>query len=707
MDLTQALYHQERSAVIGHAVMVLVMTFFLTGKVPGWLVWGWPGVMLGLIGARAWVAWKFEHRGAVTAGERDRRAHTLIVFVVALGWTSGFLACLQFLGSTHQAIFLLVLAGLTNAALVTLSARLSSFILFAATLLVPSCVGLALTGGDGVFMAAMGGGSLLFSLSGAKKARTLTYQNLLQRYRNEEMVQDLARAKAETSKALQRSETANEMKREFLTNMSHEVRTPMNGILGMAELLLQSDLQEEELDLLRVIQRSGRDLLAILDDVLDLSKIEGDRLELVKEPFELTELLDDVADFHALTAAEKGLEFLHEIPFSLPPRTIGDAGRLRQVLNNLLSNAIKFTDRGCVSLKVEMGIAEGVPVVDFTVQDDGIGIPQESLAAVFHSFTQADGSHTRRFGGTGLGLTITKRLVELMNGRIMVDSQVGKGTAFRLRLPLDMEGRVGEQATGKVLLVTRLERTATTLARRLRTLGLEARPVRGLERCLHELDSPSSQDVPITLMVDSQLLEQDDAEGAWQAKVHDQGVRLILLAEAGAVSGPGSTPSLPRPFRSDALLRLLGQNQSNAAESGDSGPRVLSNLGGMRILVAEDNPTNARLAKRMLEQLGQVVEIARDGSEAVECYQAWNPDLIFMDVQMPILDGIEATRRIRCLPGGDQIPILALTAHAMKGYRERCLESGMDDYYTKPLRKRDLEEALHKWQGPAQERRRA
>lgn len=701
-DLTTALHQQERSAVGGHLAVAGLLAFLLRGQVSGTTLLIWLGAIGLACAYRGWNAWRFSRVPESQISMRDQWLHSSAILGCGLVWSIGFVVVMPQLEVLFRAIVLLVLSGLSSAAIVTLSARISSFAFFASSLMVPAILSLA-SRGDSTerMLAGLGFVSLGFGFASCLKARALTLGHYLHRYRNEQMVRDLASTKKSMEEALQRSETASKAKSEFLANMSHEVRTPMNGVLGMAELLGQGELREDQQEMLAILQSSGRDLLSILDDVLDLSKIEGDCYEFISEPYQLPDLLDELAGRHAIEAEEKGLEFVYDAPIELPDTVTGDANRLRQLLHNLLDNAVKFTDRGSVTFQVRarQGGPEGT-TLEVTVQDQGNGIPKEQIEAVFESFTQVDGSATRRHGGAGLGLTISRRLVELMGGTLEVESELGKGSSFLIRVPMQVQGRPRALTTpGHAIVLAPPTASSNNLTARLVASGLRVRAVANAADL--ELDDKSDID---WLLADKRCATAAEL----QQLARSLGARIVLLADSvGTQESSAESPILRRPFRITALRELFLPGADSSANQDGQDAEQTGQPEQMDVLVAEDNPTNARIAQRMLENFGMRVRIATNGREAVEAFCEQRPHLIFMDVQMPELDGMAATQEIRKLPGGAEIPIIALTAHAMKGYREKCLDAGMNDYFTKPLRRADLSEALRRWQTKALLRKRA
>ncbi|MDX2284231.1 MAG: PAS domain S-box protein [Bacteroidia bacterium] len=523
-----------------------------------------------------------------------------------------------------------------------------------------------------------------------------------------------AQKEAETRliQAKQAAEETARLKAEFLSMMSHEIRTPMNAVIGMTGLLQETPLSEEQKEYVEAIRFSGDNLLTVINDILDFSKIEAGKLELEEQPFMLGAMIEDVLELFLARAVEKGLELALDLDPELPAAVSGDPTRVSQILVNLLNNAIKFTDRGEVVLRVAArSMPPGQCMLTLSVSDTGIGIPPDKLSRLFKSFSQVDASTTRRYGGTGLGLAITRQLTELMGGQISVQSHPGAGSVFTVQLPLalpsgpvlPMQQRAQRLQGVEVLLADDHDTNLSILSKQVSHWGMVPLAYRSPAAVL--ADRERLQQVPVAIL-DMQMPDMDGCSLAAELHARYPHMQLILLSSIG-MPAPAAcrrrlSAQLTKPARQQqllsALLRALPGGEDPQAEPAGQPLRQWSSFPSLRVLVAEDNAVNQKVALRILEKLDIHADAVANGQEAVQAWGIKPYDVIFMDMQMPEMDGLEATRFIRQReqPGIHTI-IIAMTANAMTGDRERCLDAGMDDYISKPVKIEFVQESLLRW----------
>ena len=701
--LQSRLVRESGLGVFAHPVLIAVIVWICWADAPDELLLIWGGAVM--LAALLRGAWLFTVSRRPFSDRAIRNGVRSTVTLLGIAWGVGGAIVLPEVPFSTGALILVVLAGIIASALTTLAADPLSIRGFLAGIALPVFVALAFSDRAPQHTAAaavVGMFTLVMALV-ARRAHITLVDHLRVTARLAVSEEAAKRAEAVMRDARDLAERTARARSAFLANMSHEIRTPMNAVLGFVELILDTELSTEQRRALELVRSSSEALLMILNDILDYSKIEGEHLELESIPFDVSKVVHATASLLAVRAREKHLELLADVPPEVPRTVRGDPTRLRQVLMNLIGNAIKFTEAGevLVSVTVYETLSDKV-LLRFAVRDTGIGIAPEHVTTIFKEFAQADSTMTRRYGGTGLGLAISQRLVRIMGGELVVSSEVGRGSEFAFLLTFPVETASSAPAAGpaalggrRMLVVDDNQTNRRILREMLAAEGVKVdesstatEGLAALRRAKYDL-----------AILDVQMPDMDGFQLAAAVRADPKLARtnLLMLTSAGQRGDGercrelGIRGYLTKPLSRADLIEALGTVLAGSSEQ-DVVTRhtIAESRRTLRILLAEDNPVNQQVAVAMLVKRGHEVHVAGNGREAVQSASEREYDIILMDIQMPEMDGFEATQAIRAAPKGQHLPIIALTAHALSGERERCIARGMTDYLAKPFKAHEL-----------------
>ncbi|HET7791511.1 MAG TPA: response regulator [Gemmatimonadales bacterium] len=718
--LQERLLHESGIVLFGHPALILLVVVLIWQQLPHIEALSWAlAVMVATLFRSIWLRTVAER----SLSEHDiRQGVRLTVATLGIAWGVGAAIAFQDLPFADIALVLVVLAGISAGGLTTLSADMPSYFALVGSITGPLFAGILIAGHGRqsvvtAVMIALFAGVLVVV---ARRAHGAILEQLRATVLLASSEEGAKRAEKEMRVARDLARRAAQSRSAFLANMSHEIRTPMNAVLGFVELILDTDLSPEQRRGLELVRSSSEALLTILNDILDYSKIEAEHLQLEAIPFDLSKVVHATASLLAVRAREKHLELLTEVPHDVPPAVRGDPTRLRQVLTNLIGNAIKFTEEGEVVVTVTaLGMERGAVRVRFSVRDTGIGITGEQLRTIFQEFTQADASMTRRYGGTGLGLSISQRLVRLMGGELQAKSELGRGSEFTFTIALPLEDAVpaisGTRTSlggRRALIVDDNETNRRILRDMLAAEGMAVDEASSAAAATQAMTETHRQGADYDLAIlDVQMPGEDGfaLAGRIRADPALARTRLLMLTSAGnrgdgercrqlGISGYLTKP-VSRSDLAETIAVVLAAPADTTAPELVTRHTIAESRQSLRVLLAEDNKVNQQVAVAMLVKRGHQVEVVGDGRAAVDAVRRRRYDAVLMDIQMPEMDGFEATHAIRALPDGGAIPIIALTAHALSGERERCLAQGMSGYLAKPFKGHELYAVV---EGPAE-----